>query len=67
MDNEQLELLKQQLTSLHYNLYSGPTREEIEIIVNNSIDAIADIAEDVATKILIEHCSTFDHIMGEKY
>ena len=67
MDNEQLELLKQKLISLHYNPYSGPTREEIEIIVNSSIDAIADIAEDAATKILIEHCSTFDHNYKEEY
>ena len=67
MDNERLELLKQDLISLHFNRYSGPTREEIEIIVTNSIDAITDMAKDIVEKAIEEHATSYKHDMREGY
>ena len=64
MDNEQLELLKEDLITIQMG---RPTRLETERIVTRVTDAISDMAQDIATKILNEHYETFDHDYKEEY
>ncbi len=64
MDNEQLELLKEDLIAIQMG---RPTRLEAERIATRVTDAISDMAQDIATKILSEHCETFDHDYKEEY
>lgn len=67
MDTEQLELLKHDLINFHFNRYSGPNRKEIEIIVNSTIDAVANMAKQIAEEIMDEHEQRFQHEYKEEY
>ena len=67
MDNEKLELLKHDLINFHWNRYSGPNKEEIEIMVNSTIDVIADMAKYSAEEIMNEHEHRYQHEHKEEY
>ena len=58
------ELLELDLTTM---IRIRHTRKEAEVLANRVVGLIAEMAEDIATKILIEHCSTFDHEYKEQY
>ena len=58
------DLLKEDLVQMAIRYY---TRAEAEVLASCIIDLIAEIAEDTATNVLQEHCSTFDHDFKEEY
>ncbi len=58
MDNEQLELLKEELVLIQI---SRTTRVNAEVVATRILDSITDLAQDIAEKILMEQCSTYDH------
>ena len=52
------ELLQEDLIQ---GMMSRPTRTEAKVLASRIVDLIAEMAEDIATDILTEHCRTFDH------
>ncbi len=58
------DLLKEDLIQVAVRHH---TRAEAEVLAGRIVDLIAEMAEDIATNILQEHCSTFDHNFKEEY
>ncbi len=57
------DLLKQDFIQ---GMASRLTRTEAEVIANRVVDLLEEMIEDMTVKLLIEHCSTYDHVLGEE-
>lgn len=64
MDNEQLEMLKEDLIEVQVD---HPTRLQAAYTATRITDAITDLAQDIATKAVEEHATSYKHDMREGY